>query len=136
MARVYGVYQQLLHKFRALDFDDLLTETVRLLHTQLEILDKLQEQFKYILVDEFQDTNFAQFQLLKLLASRHKNISVVSDDDQCMFRYRGAAYSNILNFIKEYADAKQISLIQNYRSTQSILDFAFEVISKNQTHLL
>lgn len=127
----YEKYMGLLDKEGKVDFANQFYLALKVLRTHASILRKYQEQFKYILVDEFQDTNFAQFQLLKLLAAAHKNITVVSDDDQCIYRFRGAAYSNILNFIKEYPDAKQISLIQNYRSTQVILDTAYTLIQNN-----
>jgi DNA helicase-2/ATP-dependent DNA helicase PcrA len=131
VALTYEKYMELLDKEGKVDFGNQFYLALKVLREHPSILRKYQEQFKYILVDEFQDTNFAQFQLLTLLASRHKNISVVSDDDQCIFRFRGAAYSNILNFIKEYPQAKQISLIQNYRSTQVVLDTAYALIQNN-----
>ena len=134
MARVYGVYQQLLHKFRALDFDDLLTETVRLLHTQLEILDKLQEQFKYILVDEYQDTNKAQYEITKLLASKYRNLTVVGDASQSIYSWRGADYRNLLLLKQDFPDLTTLNLEQNYRSTQNILDAAYAVIVQNKNH--
>jgi len=131
VAHTYEKYMQLLDKEGKVDFGNQFYLALKILRKHPSILRRYQEQFKYILVDEFQDTNFAQFQLLRFLAGAHKNISVVSDDDQCIFRFRGAAYSNILNFQKEYPEAKQISLIQNYRSTQIILDTAYTLIQNN-----
>ncbi|MDD5005337.1 MAG: ATP-dependent DNA helicase [Candidatus Omnitrophica bacterium] len=131
VALTYEKYTELLDKEGKVDFANQFYLALKILRAHPSILKRYQNQFKYILVDEFQDTNYAQFQLLKLLAAGHKNISVVSDDDQCIFRFRGAAYSNILNFIKEYPKAKQISLIQNYRSTQVILDTAYTLIQNN-----
>jgi len=95
------------------------------------ILKKYREQFKYILVDEFQDTNFAQYQLAKLLAGEKGNIAVTGDDDQCIYRFRGAAYSNLLNFINDFPGAKKVNIIRNYRSSQVILDSAYRLIQNN-----
>lgn len=134
VARVYGVYQQLLHKFQALDFDDLLTETVRLLQTQPEILDKLQEQFKYILVDEYQDTNKAQYEITKLLANKYRNLTVVGDASQSIYSWRGADYRNLLLLKQDFPNLTTLNLEQNYRSTQNILDAAYSVISHNKNH--
>lgn len=131
IASTYVKYMELLNKEGKVDFGNQFYMSLEILRKHPSILRRYQNQFKYILVDEFQDTNFAQFQLLKLLSAKHKNISVVSDDDQCIFRFRGAAYSNILNFKDEYPEAKQISLIQNYRSTQTILDTAYTLIQNN-----
>jgi len=131
VAATYEKYMQLLDKESKVDFGNQFYLALKVLRDHPSILHKYQQQFKYILVDEFQDTNFAQFQLLKLLAGEKKNISVVSDDDQCIFRFRGAAYSNILNFKQDYPEAKEISLIQNYRSTQVILDTAYTLIQNN-----
>ncbi|MFC1753368.1 ATP-dependent helicase [Thermoproteota archaeon] len=131
IAKTYGVYLELLDKEGRVDFGNQFYLALKTLRNHPSILRKYQEQFKYILVDEFQDTNFAQFQLLKFLAAGTKNITVVSDDDQCIFRFRGAAYSNILNFMDEYPKAKQVSLIHNYRSTQIVLDTAYKLIQNN-----
>jgi DNA helicase-2/ATP-dependent DNA helicase PcrA len=131
VALAYAKYQELLAREGLLDFGNQFYLSLQLLREHPLILKKYQEQFKYILVDEFQDTNFAQFQIVKLLATRHKNITVVADDDQCIYRWRGAAYSNVLNFMSEYPDTKKISLIQNYRSTQPILDSAYRLIQHN-----
>jgi DNA helicase-2/ATP-dependent DNA helicase PcrA len=130
VAYAYLKYQELLAKEGLLDFGNQFYLALALLREHLLILKKYQEQFKYILVDEFQDTNFAQFQIVALLAA-NKNITVVADDDQCIYRWRGAAYSNVLNFMEKYPDAKKISLIQNYRSTQPILDSAYRLIQHN-----
>ena len=130
-ADVYPVYQREMIKSRALDFDDLIMELVKLLKNQPDVLAKYQQQFKYILVDEYQDTNHAQYQLIKMLAAKHQNLCVVGDDWQSIYSWRGANYQNILNFESDYPDAKVIKLEQNYRSTQTILDAAHSVITKN-----
>ena len=131
-AQVYREYQASLKKNNALDFDDLIMKTVELLRTDVEVLDYYQEKFHYIMVDEYQDTNTAQFQLIKLLAGKYRNLCVVGDDDQSIYKFRGANIYNILNFEKEYPDAKVIRLEQNYRSTQTILDAANGVIANNE----
>jgi len=131
VAYAYAKYQELLARGGLLDFGNQFYLALQLLREHPLILKKYQQQFKYILVDEFQDTNFAQFQIVKLLAGLHKNITVVADDDQCIYRWRGAAYSNVLNFMDAYPDAKKITLIQNYRSTQIILDNAYRLIQHN-----
>ncbi|MGE5197443.1 MAG: ATP-dependent helicase, partial [Deltaproteobacteria bacterium] len=129
-AAAYLKYQELLSKEGLLDFGNQFYLSLQLLRDHPLILKKYREQFKYILVDEFQDTNFAQFELVTLLAG-DGNITVVADDDQCIYRWRGAAYSNVLNFIDRYPKAKKISLIRNYRSTQAILDSAYRLIQYN-----
>ncbi|HTZ11063.1 MAG TPA: 3'-5' exonuclease, partial [Candidatus Margulisiibacteriota bacterium] len=131
VASAYLHYQELLAREGLLDFGNQFYLALNLLREHPLVLRKYQKQFKYILVDEFQDTNFAQFQIVRLLSAGHKNITVVADDDQCIYRWRGAAYSNVLNFIKEYPDASKISLIRNYRSTQVILDSAYRLIQHN-----
>jgi len=131
VANAYAKYQELLAKEGLLDFGNQFYMALQLLRGHPLILKRYQQQFKYILVDEFQDTNFAQFQIVKLLSALFKNIAVVADDDQCIYRWRGAAYSNVLNFINEYPDSSKISLIQNYRSTQLILDSAYRLIQNN-----
>lgn len=128
---VYREYQEALHKNNALDFDDLIGKTVELFRTDSEVLDYYQERFRYIMVDEYQDTNTAQFQLIRLLAGKYKNLCVVGDDDQSIYKFRGANIYNILNFEKHYSDAKTIKLEQNYRSTQNILNAANNVIANN-----
>ena len=131
VAAAYVKYQELLAKEGLVDFGNQFYLSLQLLREHPLILQNYQKQFKYILVDEFQDTNFAQFQMVKLLAGGAKNITVVADDDQCIYRWRGAAYSNVFNFIREYPDAQKITLIKNYRSTQPILDSAYQLIQYN-----
>lgn len=131
LGRVYLKYQDELKRCNALDFDDLIILTVRLFEENPKILAKYHDMFPYVLVDEFQDTNHAQYRLLQLMASSHKNICAVGDDDQSIYKFRGADVSNILNFEKDFPDARIIKLEQNYRSTQNILDVSGAVISKN-----
>ncbi len=131
VAAAYAKYQELLVKEGLVDFGNQFYLALKLLREHPLVLKKYQQQFKYILVDEFQDTNYAQFQMVKLLAGQARNITVVADDDQCIYRWRGAAYSNVLNFIDSFPDAKKVSLIQNYRSTQAILDSAYQLIQYN-----
>jgi DNA helicase-2/ATP-dependent DNA helicase PcrA len=135
VAKVYPEYQKRLRDSNALDFDDLLFETVKLFDRTPTILKKYQDQFKYILVDEYQDTNKAQYILTKQLSNSHKNIFVVGDMSQAIYSFRGADFRNILNFQKDYPDAKLYNLEQNYRSTQNILDAAKNVIKNNSTHI-
>ena len=130
-AAVYREYQEVLRKNNALDFDDLIVKTVELFQSDMEVLDYYQERFRYIMVDEYQDTNTAQFQLIKLLAGKYKNLCVVGDDDQSIYKFRGANIYNILNFEKEFPNAVTIKLEQNYRSTQNILNAANGVIANN-----
>ncbi len=130
-AEVYKEYQASLRKNNALDFDDLIMKTVELFKTDAEVLEYYQERFRYIMVDEYQDTNTAQFQLIKLLAGKYRNLCVVGDDDQSIYKFRGANIYNILHFEKEFPDAKVIKLEQNYRSTQNILNAANHVIANN-----
>lgn len=130
-AEVYEEYQKLLTKQQALDFDDLLMKTVQLLQREGEVLKQYHDQFQYISVDEYQDTNHAQYVLTNLLAGKRKNLCVVGDDAQAIYRWRGADFRNILNFSKDYPNAKVIKLERNYRSTQTILDAANAVIDKN-----
>jgi DNA helicase-2/ATP-dependent DNA helicase PcrA len=131
LAKVYVRYQDELVRSNALDFDDLIMLTVKLFKNYAELLGKYQEKFSYILVDEFQDTNLAQYQLLKLLASAHRKICVVGDDDQSIYKFRGANVNNILKFEDDFPGAKLIKLEQNYRSTQNILNVSGSVISQN-----
>ncbi len=131
LAEVYRAYQTELKKRNAVDFDDLLFLMVRLFRAHPQRLMFYQKRFKYILVDEYQDTNHAQYILVNLLAQRHRNICVVGDDWQSIYGWRGADFRNILNFTKDYPDAKTIFLEQNYRSTKTILDAAHAVIQKN-----
>lgn len=130
-AAAYREYQATLRKNNALDFDDLIVKTVELFQNDAQVLDYYQERFKYIMVDEYQDTNTAQFQLIKLLAGKYQNLCVVGDDDQSIYKFRGANIKNILNFEQRYSNAKVIKLEQNYRSTQTILDAANGVIANN-----
>lgn len=130
-ARAYRAYQKRLKKNNALDFDDLLVLAVELFEKAPDVLENYQERFRYILIDEYQDTNTVQFRFVKLLAEKYRNICVVGDDDQSIYKFRGANIMNILNFEKSFPGAKVIKLEQNYRSTQSILDAANEVISNN-----
>ncbi|MCR1934238.1 DNA helicase PcrA [Clostridium tepidum] len=131
IADAYILYQKKLKANNALDFDDLIYKTVELFKTNKEVLEFYQRKFKYIMVDEYQDTNKSQYELVKLLASVHRNICVVGDDDQCIYEWRGADISNILNFEKDYKDSKVIKLEQNYRSKGNILNAANEVIKNN-----
>ena len=130
-ALVYKEYQNALKQNNALDFDDLLFKTVELFKLDKEVLSSYQDRFRYIMVDEYQDTNTVQFELIRLLAMKHKNLCVVGDDDQSIYKFRGANIYNILNFEKHFEDAKVIKLEQNYRSTQNILDAANAVIANN-----
>lgn len=131
IAEVYAEYEKQLRANNALDFDDLLVKTVQLLQTQPDVLDYYQERFRYIMVDEYQDTNTVQFRLVSILAGKYKNLCVVGDDDQSIYRFRGANIKNILNFEKQFSDAHVIKLEQNYRSTSNILDAANAVIRHN-----
>lgn len=128
---VYKLYQKKLSEYNAVDFDDIIMKTVELLEADEEVRSYYQNKFKYVLVDEYQDTNYAQFVLTKLLSDKYRNIMVVGDDDQSIYKFRGATVENILNFDKTYPDATVIKLEQNYRSTKNILDAANSVISRN-----
>lgn len=130
-AEIYREYQEQLKKNNAVDFDDIIGLTVKLFNEDKEVLRYYQERFRYIMVDEYQDTNRAQFNLIRLLAGGHGNLCVVGDDDQSIYKFRGADINNILDFEKYFNDAKIIKLEQNYRSTQKILDVANEVIKNN-----
>ncbi len=132
IARVYEAYQQLLRESNALDFDDIIMQTVLLLEKHEEVRQAYANRFRYVSVDEFQDTNPAQLKLTELLSSVHKNLMVVGDDDQSIYKFRGATIENILSFDRIFPDAKTIKLEQNYRSTQTILDAANAVISQNK----
>lgn len=132
MARVYIEYQKRMHDNNALDFDDLLYKTVQLFQDCPDVLEQYQERFRYIMVDEYQDTNGIQFLLVRQLARKYRNLCVVGDDDQSIYKFRGANIMNILNFEQEYPDAKVIKLEQNYRSTGNILRAANEVIRHNE----
>lgn len=130
-AEIYREYQDALRRNNALDFDDLIVKTVELFKTDAQVLDYYQERFRYIMVDEYQDTNTAQFELISILARKYKNLCVVGDDDQSIYKFRGANIYNILNFEKHFPEAVTIKLEQNYRSTQNILNAANGVISNN-----
>ncbi|MDP3900009.1 MAG: UvrD-helicase domain-containing protein [bacterium] len=136
VANAYHVYQQLLLDNNMLDFGDLINYTLKLFKERLAVLQKFQEKFKYILVDEFQDTNWAQYELVKLLTPQGKNLTVVGDDDQSIFRFRGTSMSNILQFKKDYKNSQEVVLTDNYRSAQSILDTAYEFIQLNNPNRL
>jgi DNA helicase-2/ATP-dependent DNA helicase PcrA len=129
--RVYESYQELLRRSGGLDFDDLIMKLVELLNTDAEALAKWRDRFRHVLVDEYQDTNRAQYVLVNLLAHEHRNVVVVGDDDQSIYRFRGADVRNILDFRKDYPDAHVVRLEQNYRSSQAILDAAYSVIRSN-----
>ena len=130
-AKAYREYQETLRANNALDFDDIIVKTVELFRNCPEVLDAYQERFQYIMVDEYQDTNTAQFELVRLLAQKYRNICVVGDDDQSIYKFRGANIRNILDFEKYFPEAVSIKLEQNYRSTQAILDAANAVIRNN-----
>lgn len=133
VSKVYQLYQTRLKNNNALDFDDLIMKTVTLFEKFPDILEQYQERFKYILIDEYQDTNHAQYKLVRLLAKKYRNICVVGDDDQSVYHFRGADIQNILDFERDYSEAKVVRLEQNYRSTKTILEAANEVISNNFT---
>ena len=132
VCKVYEKYQEKLMKNNAVDFDDLLILPIKLFEENKDILEKYQEQFKYILIDEYQDTNEAQYKLTKMLSEKYRLITCVGDDSQSIYSFRGANYKNILNFEKDYKDAKTILLEQNYRSTSYILNAANDVIKNNK----
>ena len=132
IASVYEEYEKQMRANNALDFDDLLLKAVQLFQTQPEVLDYYQERFRYIMIDEYQDTNTVQFQLVSLLAAKYRNLCVVGDDDQSIYKFRGANIRNILNFEQVFEDARVIKLEQNYRSTSTILDAANAVIRNNR----
>lgn len=132
VGRVYALYQEKLKSQNAMDFDDLLMIAVKLFETSPSLLETYQDRFQYLLVDEYQDTNHAQYRLTKLLADKHRNLCVVGDDDQSIYSFRGADLKNILSFERDYPEAKVISLEQNYRSTQTILDGASAVVNRNR----
>lgn len=131
VAELYPRYQKSLRTNNALDFDDIIMKTVELFQQFPDILDKYQEKFKFISVDEYQDTNKAQYELIKLLAQKYRNLTVIGDTDQSIYGWRGATIQNILNFEKDYPEARVVILEQNYRSTQLILDASNQIIQKN-----
>lgn len=136
VAQAYATYRQLLLDASSLDFGTLITWTLKLFKDRPAILKKYREQFQYVLVDEFQDTNWAQYELIKLLAAPRNNLTVVGDDDQSIYKFRGASISNILEFRKDFPAAKQVVLTKNYRSRQNILDLAYAFIQKNNPNRL
>ncbi|PJE75661.1 hypothetical protein COV04_03620 [Candidatus Uhrbacteria bacterium CG10_big_fil_rev_8_21_14_0_10_48_11] len=136
VAGAYHTYQQLLLEHSALDFGDLIVYALRLFRAHPDTLETYRRQFRYLLVDEFQDTNSAQYELVKLLAGERANLTVVGDDDQAIYRFRGASMSNILQFKKDFPKAKSVVLVTNYRSAQSILDLAYTFICQNNPNRL
>ncbi len=134
VAKIYPFYQIILKENNALDFDDLILKTIELFQKNPEVLKKYQDKFQYILVDEYQDTNQAQYMLTKMLSKKWKNICVVGDFSQSIYSFRGANFQNLITFNKDFNDVKTFHLSQNYRSTQVILDSAYGVISKNTSH--
>ncbi len=136
MANAYHTYQQLLLDSNRMDFGDLINYTLKLFRERPNVLKKYQEQFKHVLVDEFQDTNWAQYELVKMLAKPQDNLAVVADDDQSIYRFRGASMSNVIQFSKDYKDAATVALVKNYRSGQAILDAAYDFIQLNNPNRL
>lgn len=132
VAELYKLYQKRLHENNAVDFDDLIGLVVQLLEGVPAVREYYQQRFDHVLVDEYQDTNNVQYRLVKILAARHRNLTVVGDADQSIYSFRGADYTNILNFAEDYPDARVVKLEENYRSTQAILDIASQVIAKNR----
>lgn len=134
VAKIYLKYQKLLRQQEGLDFDDLLVETVRLFKKEPEVLNKYQDRFRYILVDEWQDTNHAQYELIRLLGKKYRNLCVVGDASQSIYGWRGADYRNLMSLKNDFPEIQVINLEQNYRSTQKILDTAYEIIKSNRSH--
>lgn len=134
-SRVYDIYNKRLKQSNAMDFDDLLVKPIELFQQHPEVLEKYQDRFKYIMIDEYQDTNHAQYKVTKMLAAKYENICVVGDDAQSIYSFRGADISNILNFKEDYEDATQVPLEQNYRSTKAILQCADSIIKQNTKQL-
>ncbi len=134
VAKIYPLYQQLLSDYQALDFDDLILKTVKIFEQEPKVLQTYENLFKYILVDEYHDTNHAQYKLTKLLAKNHQNLTVVADCSQSIYGWRGADFRNVLNLQKDFPSIKTINLEQNYRCSKTILKAAFSVINKNTTH--
>ena len=133
--KIYLDYQTALREANALDFNDLLNKTYELFMVSPEILEKYQDRFKYILVDEFQDTNKIQYDLVKLLSAKNKNVFVVGDEDQCIYTWRGANFTNIFDFQKDFPNVKTFKLERNYRSTKNILNLANKLIKNNRSRL-
>lgn len=136
LADLYFAYRRIMLEEGALDFGDLILETLRLFRERPSVLQAYRDQFKFIMVDEFQDTNWAQYELLKLLAGNRRNITVVGDDDQAIYKFRGASLANILQFRDDFPDAKTVALTDNYRSSKEILDLAYGFIKKNDPNRL
>jgi DNA helicase-2/ATP-dependent DNA helicase PcrA len=136
LADVYAAYQMILRDEGALDFGDIIMETLRLFRERPAVLNQYREQFKHLLIDEFQDTNWAQYELIKLLGESRRNVTVVGDDDQAIYKFRGASLANILQFKDDYPEAATVALTDNYRSHQTVLDTAYKVISNNNPHRL
>ncbi|MBU4125290.1 ATP-dependent helicase, partial [Patescibacteria group bacterium] len=136
VANAYHVYQQLLLDNSALDFGDLINYSLKLFRERPAVLEKYRKQFKYILLDEFQDTNWAQYELIKILAQPRNNLAVVGDDDQSIYKFRGASISNILQFKKDFPKSKEIFLVNNYRNKQNVLDLSYEFIKLNNPNRL
>ena len=136
LASAYHIYQKLLLKNNLLDFGDLITYCLKLFKKRPVILEEYQKKFKYILVDEFQDTNWIQYELVKMLAVPRNNLTVTADDDQSIYKFRGASYNNIFQFRKDFSKVKEISLIKNYRSAQNILDISYKFIRANNPNRL
>lgn len=134
VAKIYSIYQSILKEANALDFDDLILQTIRLFNEQKEVLKKYQNRFQYLLIDEYQDTNRAQYTLTRLLSAKYKNICVVGDFSQSIYSWRGADYRNLMKFKDDYKGTKTFSLERNYRSTQRILDCASAIVGKNMSH--
>ncbi len=132
MGRIYDAYNKRCFKNGAMDFDDLLFKMYELLKNHPDSLSKYQRKFKYIMIDEYQDTNTSQYEIIKLLGAMHENICVVGDDAQSIYSFRGATIENILQFEKDYDDVKVVKLEQNYRSTKNILNVANEIICQQQ----
>jgi DNA helicase II / ATP-dependent DNA helicase PcrA len=135
MAKVYREYDRRLRESNGLDFDDLIGQTIRMLETDVEVRTRYQNKFRYILVDEYQDVNYAQYRLCALLAEEHKNLTVVGDDDQSIYAWRGSDYKNILRFEEDFPGAKVFKLEENYRSTQTILNVASELVANNKSRV-
>ncbi|HBQ60737.1 MAG TPA: hypothetical protein DD671_14250, partial [Balneolaceae bacterium] len=134
-SRVYDIYNKRLKQSNAMDFDDLLVKPIELFQQHPDVLEKYQDRFKYIMIDEYQDTNHAQYKVTKMLADKYENICVVGDDAQSIYSFRGADISNILNFKEDYEDSTQVPLEQNYRSTKAILQCADSIIKQNTQQL-
>lgn len=136
LAMAYETYQQLLLDNSCLDFGDLINYAIKLLDKKPEVLEKMRRQFKYVLVDEFQDTNWVQYELIKKIASPKNNINVFADDDQSIFSFQGASFNNVLRFKKDYPESEDVVLVQNYRSPQNMLDLAYRFIQYNNPNRL